>query len=135
MAFSQLHPGLQQGSVVTHLSRGSPWKHFPRSLEGWGNSLAPGPAGEQVCGKRVRCLKAQRLSVLRLGLRPLMAQAWLAGWLPAPFGTADTKGRAEQVSDELSPIIFTSFIFQECHEPHRVIFWFEDLVSQVYTDL
>lgn len=68
VAFSQPHPGLQQGSVVTHLSRDSPWKHFPRSLEGGGNSVAPGPAGEQVCGKRVRCLRAQRLLVLRLGL-------------------------------------------------------------------
>lgn len=40
VAFSQPHPGLQQGSVVTHLSRGSSWKHFPRSLEG-GESLLP----------------------------------------------------------------------------------------------
>lgn len=66
VAFSQTHPGLQQDSVLTHLGRGSPWKHFPRGLEG-GKLSSPGPAGEQVCGKDVRYLKTQRLSALHLG--------------------------------------------------------------------
>lgn len=28
------HPAMQHSSALTHLSRGSPWEHFPRSLEG-----------------------------------------------------------------------------------------------------
>lgn len=103
--------------------------------QGGGKLSSLGPAGEQVCGKGVRCLKTQSLSALAAsGPGPLMAQTRLDGCLLLSEQQT-SEGRAEQASDELSPIIFTSFIFQECHEPHRAIFWFEDLMSQVYTDL
>lgn len=65
-----LYPALQHSSALTHLSRGSPWEHFLRSLEGgeMGQLWAGNQGSRSPWEEDETCLEEkQHLSALQSG--------------------------------------------------------------------
>lgn len=85
------HPALQHSSALTHLTRGSPWEHFPRNLEGGETGQPWGAREAEVCGKRTRPV-CRGSNISQHCSRALAFDGSdLAGFLPAPFGTPGTQ--------------------------------------------
>lgn len=79
------HPALQHSSTLTHLTRSSPWEHFPRSLEGGETEQPWGTREAAVCGKRTRPVCGRSNISQHCSRAPAFDGSDLAGLLPAPF--------------------------------------------------